>query len=73
LTRRCSCAVFQIFSAEICMLCRQCSVFMCFIHFACPTTFLPELTASQACVDEIFKPKRKTFIPQARPQTLKKS
>jgi len=41
--------------------------FYVFIHFACPTTFLPELTASQPCVDELFKPKRKSFILKAGP------
>jgi hypothetical protein len=38
-------------------------VFMCFIHFANPTTFVLEPTASQACVEALFKPKRKSFIP----------
>jgi hypothetical protein len=44
------------------MLCRQCPVYINFIHFACPTAFIPELPVSQPCNDELFKPKRKSFI-----------
>jgi len=37
LTRRCSCAVFQIFSAEICMLHHHFPTFLRFIHPAPPS------------------------------------